>query len=577
MRLVEHLRRTPATIAIVISMISWGGADGQSVHGVVRGVVSGAPLSGVVVVLRDSLSSDVAQAVTNSSGTFVVRARAGGSYTLRARYIGFRPSEMRLRLSPGDTTIVVTMTEVPTALATVVTRRTGQCRVHPESGSATWSLWENTEIALLNAAITRRDRAYRFDAEFTRRWYDMDHAKLTEMALRDSTIRDRRPWTSVRPEILQRSGFAVESATEMTVIAPDLPVLLSPDFLDRHCFAIHAASNDHPELIGLDFVPVVKGRYVDIRGTFWLDQQSGDLRYLDYYYAGFPFSMSDTLAGGRVGFTKLSTGSWVLSSWFIRAPVPAATYLEQTALMTPFPSRAVQADDPHFRSIQFSITGGAVREVRGDGGTESRPIWSAPVSRLRVNVAAQSASGVAPVAGATVMLAGSRRQAVSDSGGVALIDGLMVGDYIVDVTSPLQAQLRLTPTRMTVTVAPPSDAELHALVMSTEQALHAACGDMNPTRGILVGTVTRDGVPQPRAHVIVRSEAEPGVPGREVRASDDGTFRVCDLPRGEELTLVAMLADPTHTIAARTRAKIRVTISTDHKYETVDMVLPPDR
>src|SRR5215469_2677732 len=114
----------------------------------------------------------------------------------------------------------------------------------------------------------------------------------------------------------------------MTVIAPDLPVLLSAEFLDHDCVAIHAGGARHPESVGLDFAPVSRGRLVDIRGTFWLDRQSGEVRHLDYYYAGFPFSMIDTLAGGRVDFTHLPTGAWILSSWRIRAPLPPLSYLQ---------------------------------------------------------------------------------------------------------------------------------------------------------------------------------------------------------------------------------------------------------
>lgn len=547
----------------------------QSVHGVVRGTAHGGGLAGAVVVLLDSASADVAEAVANEAGRFVLRAPGAGSYVVRARRIGFRPSEVRVRLSHGDTALVITMGEVPVTLGTVVTRSSGQCRAHPEVGSAAWALWENAEVAMLNAAITRRDQQYRFDAEYTRRWYDIDPALLTDITLRDSTIRDTRPWTSVKPEVLRRSGFALETATEMTVIAPDLPVLLSRDFLDAHCFAIHASSTARQDLVGLDFAPVSRGRYVDIRGTFWLDRESGDLRYLNYYYAGFPFSMNDTLAGGRVGFTHLATGSWVMSSWSIRAPLPPPIYLARTVLATGYPSRPVQAGDEHFRSLEFLTTSAGVREVRGDSAGDSRPIWSAPVSALRAHVATRLGSGTVPAAGATVMIVGSRRQAVSDSDGVARIDGMMEGDYIVDAASPLQASLLLPPTRVVVSVTPPADAEIRTLVMSPEEAVHAACGYMNATRGILVGTVTRNGAPEPRAYVRVRSDVNPSL-YREARPSSDGTFRVCDLPRGEALTVVADLVDRTVAIAGRIQARTRVTIATDHLIETVDLVVPPN-
>jgi hypothetical protein len=579
MPIIEEVVRARRAVVALACLLALRGADAQSIRGVVRGAATGSVLSGVVVVLRDSASGDLAQTVTNSSGAFMLRAPAAGSYLLRARRIGFRPTDVRIRLSLGDTTLAVVMSDVPVTFAAVVTRSAGQCRAHPESGSATWALWDDAEIAMLNAVITMREQRYRFDAEFVRRWYDMNPAQLSQIGIRDSTVRDSRPWTSVRPEVLGRSGYAFETASEMTVIAPDLPILLSHDFLDGHCFAIHEASGRRPELVGLDFKPTSKGRYVDIRGTFWIDRQSGEVRYLDYYYDGFPFSMSDTLAGGRVNFTRLPTGSWILSSWLIRSPVPPAPYLAYTVLSTSRPLRAVETSDPHFRAIEFSVTAGGVRQVSGDDNADTMAVWSAPVSALRVNVTAQGASGPVPAAGAIVRLVGSRRQAVTDSSGVAGIGALMEGEYIVDVTSPLQAALRLAPSRMTVTVAPPAAAELHARVMTTSEAVQAVCGGMSTTSGILTGTVTRNGSPESRAVVSVRSDADPHsgdvvrtLPAsfmRAVEPSSDGTFLMCDVPRGEGLTVTARFG-------GSVQARVHVKLAPDQIHESVDLVLPPE-
>jgi hypothetical protein len=555
-------------------LLAWHSLGAQAVHGMVRGEIDGTGLPGVMVALRDAASGDLAQTLTNFKGEFALRAPAAGSYVLRLRRIGFRLREIEIRLSQGDTTVAIAMSEVPTAIAAVVTKDRGQCRAHPQSGSEIWALWDDAEVAMLNAAITMREQTFRFDAEFIRREYDLPSAQLQDISLRDSTIRGGRPWTSVRPHVLDRSGFAVGTATEMTVIAPDLPVLLSREFLDRHCFAIHPAPASSPDLVGLDFSPTEKGRLVDIRGTFWLDRRSADLRYLNFYYTGFPYSMDDTLAGGRVDFVRLASESWILSSWQIRAPLPPLVYLQHiaaTAGFDPFlDARAVEADDPHFRATQFRITGGNVREVRRDDGTDSSQIWSAPVSALRATVTVQSGVGTMVASGATVQLVGSRKQAVTDSSGVARIEGLTAGDYLVQIASPLQAALRLPPTSVAVTVAPPADVEIPARVMSAREAMRTACGSMSSTRGILVGTVTRNGAPEPNARVLVRSDMDPHFAPPEVQPSTDGSFRICDLPKGEALTVLAILAD-------RKQAKAHVTIAGDRIHEFVELVLPPDR
>ncbi|HEY2849791.1 MAG TPA: carboxypeptidase-like regulatory domain-containing protein [Gemmatimonadaceae bacterium] len=569
MPFIEEVGRARRTAVVLACLLAFRGAGAQSIRGVVHGAATGGVLSGVVVVLRDSASGDLVQTVTNSRGAFVLHAPAAGSYLLRARLIGFRPTDLRFRLSLGDTTLAVVMSDVPVTFAAVVTRSAGHCRAHPESGSATWALWDDAEIAMLNAVITMREQRYRFDAEFVRRWYDMNPAQLSQIGIHDSTVRDSRPWTSVRPDVLGRSGYAFETPTEMTVIAPDLPILLSHDFLDGHCFAIHEASGRRPELVGLDFKPTARGRYVDIRGTFWIDRQSSEVRYLDYYYDGFPFSMSDTLAGGRVKFTRLPTGSWILSSWWIRSPVPPAPYLAYTVLSTSRPLRAVESGDPHFRAIEFTVTAGSVRQVSGDGDADTMPVWSAPVSALRMNVTEHGASGPVPAAGAIVQLVGSRRQVVADGSGVAVIDGMLEGEYIVDVTAQLQAELRLPPSRSTVVVEPPGDVTIHARVMTPGEAVQAVCGAMSMTSGILTGTVTKNGAPEPRASVSVRSDVDPHF-AKGVKVLSDGTFSVCDVPRGEALTVTAHFG-------GSAQAKAYVKLAPDQIHGSVDLVLPPER
>jgi hypothetical protein len=74
---------------LLVALIAWHTIGAQSVRGVVRADERGVNLAGVVLVLRDSLSTDLAQAVSKESGEFVLRAPSTGSYLLRARRIGF--------------------------------------------------------------------------------------------------------------------------------------------------------------------------------------------------------------------------------------------------------------------------------------------------------------------------------------------------------------------------------------------------------------------------------------------------------------------------------------------------------
>ena len=191
---------------------------------------------------------------------------------------------------------------------------------------------------------------------------------------------------------------------------------------------------------------------------------------------------------------------------------------------------------------------------------------------LRAIVTVASGFAVVPAPGATVHLVGSQRQAVTDGNGVARVEGLMEGDYTIDVASSIQASLRLAPTRVVVSVAPPADVAMYATVMSTQEAIRVACGPTKTreTRGILVVTVTRNDSPEPRARVLVRSDVDPLYAASEVKPKSDGTFRICGVPRGEGLTVLAVLP-------GRAQVKTHATIAGDHMLETVHLALPPSR
>ena len=94
---------------------------------------------------------------------------------------------------------------------------------------------------------------------------------------------------------------------------------------------------------------------------------------------------------------------------------------------------------------------------------------------------------------------------------------------------------------------------------------------MSLTRGILVGTVMRDGAPEARAHVVVRSDVDPHFIPVVVKTSSDGMYRACDLPKGEGLTVIAVLDNG----AGRTAT--HATIPLSEAQRTVDLVLPPKR
>jgi hypothetical protein len=516
----------------------------QTVHGRVESDGTKEPLSGGVVVAADAAGHRAsAPAITNEKGAFALRFSSPGRYVLSVRRIGYRPVSLNVHVGEADTTATVRMSMVPLRLATVETRSRGQCRVRPTNDSTLWAMWSDAEVAMLNARIASGTGGYQFDAEFSDRTYDVASAKISEVALKDTAVAGGRPWASLPADSLDHAGFVSATERHMTFVGPDLSALLSPAFLDNHCFSIHAAASDDSTLVGLDFAPASITRHIDIRGTFWLNRSTAELRALTFYYDKLPYVGSDTLAGGRIEFAHVSTGAWVLTHWSIRTPMPTHSYLLYVANLTVpdafHAERVVNARDPQFGANNVRVTGGSVRTVRHVGATGSAIVWTAPVSTLTVHVRErQPDSTDTSPAGEVVRLRGSNRQATTDKNGDATFPAVLDGEYILEAASPTQDAVELPPDRRVVVVRAPAPARVEARVMSDAVALHRACGGLDRGEGILAGRVIRDGLRADGEKIFVRAiYGDYPVDSGGIKADADGRFRACGVPKGEELSV----------------------------------------
>ncbi len=359
---------------------------------------------------------------------FALRFRSPGRYALSVRRLGYRPAELSVRVSASDTTITVRLSPVPLRLQAIATRSRGQCRLRPTSDSTLWAMWSDAELAMLNARVASGGEEYRFDAEFFERTYSISSAKISDMSFQDTAIVGGRPWVSLSADSLDHAGFVSATANDMTFVGPDLDALLSPAFLDNHCFSVHPGALRDSSLVGLDFAPTSASRHIDIRGTFWLERSTAELRALTFNYDKLPFAGSDTLAGGRIEFARISSGAWVLTHWSIRMPRASLLYLRTTAAAAYRAKRVVNATDPRFGAVTMTVTGGSVRAVRYEGTSQSSILWTAPVSTLTVHVREQNADSTYAVAeGDIVRLRGSTRQATTDKDGNAVFPNMLPG------------------------------------------------------------------------------------------------------------------------------------------------------
>jgi hypothetical protein len=543
------------------------GAAAQTVRGVVTSRAGGAPLAGAVVMLVDATSGDAAstdapiaaRALSDEAGAFILRAPHAGSYVFRARRLGFAPLMIGGLVVQRDTTLAVVMAELAAPLPAVLTRDRNECRVRPDSGLATYALWEDAKTALLAASITRDDHAYRFDAVDQSRLWDLTNDSLRDVSLGEQATAGRDSWLSRTPAQLARFGYVTADSTTLAFVAPDIDVLLSPYFTAEHCFRVDDRARDD-SLIGLAFEPVAESPHVEIRGTLWLDRASHRLQSLSYEYTNVPHTVADTLPGGRVDFARLATGGWVIASWAIRVPAdelagrggPAVGLYGVRRTGTFENMRFTNHDGREEPERLVRVMGGDLRSVRRD----SAVIWSGPAAQLSVLVTAAVGTGETPVRDAIVRVLGSPIRATTDSTGRAYFATLAPGSYLIGASS---RALDLLGTRESVARADlyaSRPIEVRLKIQPDLAAARDACGPNGPVNaasGVAMGVVTRDGAPVGARTVAAAWPAADALDGEqriETRTSPDGIFALCGVPRNAPFQVLVAGTTRTERFAA---------------------------
>jgi hypothetical protein len=119
-------------------------------------------------------------------------------------------------------------------------------------------------------------------------------------------------------------------------------VLLDPSFQNTHCFWASHGLGANQNMIGVYFMPVIGMRTNDIRGVFWIDAGTYELKRLDFLYTQIAPAPEQQVAageadstvdsdpgsdvapgytnpepGGSLDFSRLPDGSFIIPSWRI--------------------------------------------------------------------------------------------------------------------------------------------------------------------------------------------------------------------------------------------------------------------
>lgn len=533
----------------------------QILTGTVKDSGRAAPLAGVIVVLLDSTGQAVARSLTDENGAYRLVGRQSGSHTVQTLRIGYRPAQFgSIRLSAEHTVqrdFLVPAIRV--ALDTVRVR--GRSRCSNASAGAAYSLWEQVRAALTASLLTQRQRSLYARALRQQLRYDASRSRIFSQYSQVLAGTVVNPWSAPPPDSLLAHGFVVDAPDgSTTYYAPDLDLLLSSRFIIEHCIRLVPSRDD--ATIGVGFEPVRRSDRVGIKGTFWVDRRSAELRRVDFSYSGIASIQAKAGAGGFLDFVRLVNGAWLISAWSINMPVLQRTITSDNALRG-----GTTAVETSVREVH--VAEGRLVLVHQKGDT----LWASGRRNLRGVVRDTSSRAVADA----MLTLGDSRTTRSAADGTFAFDSLIPGDYRLQVHTQDLAEVGL-PAADTTVVVLSKDLVLDLVITPRSRALQSLCsvGDLAAGDGIVSGTVVRrDGTYVAAARVevtwtewrIVSGMLMPERRRADAVTADAGTFHICGIPTSLNLVVTVRHGGQRLSLPAR--------ISGDSLRTDVTLVVAP--
>lgn len=436
------LRRRALSICFGLLLLA-GSTSAQLVRGTVTDASTNAPVGGAFVSLIDAASTSMIGVLSDPQGGFALRAPAVGTYRLRIERIGYDteyspPFEVR---ETRATTVSVTIVSRAIQLAALRAEGENRCRIGPELGARTAAVWEEIRKALRVTNWTTQQSGRTFRLVLHARTLEPDEMHVLHEDFHALATSGAKPFTTPSVQELSERGYVHEYADSINFFAPDADILLSDAFANGHCFRLVTEE----DRLGLHFAPVQRRRVSDVSGTLWIDRRTLALQELEFEYDRLPYEGHDSI-GGNIRFRTLDDGAVIVADWRIISP----TWMQMGRRVRPLElrehgGRVIDAFDPDERTDahETAVLTGTVYDS---------------VSR-------------APLSGATVAVAGTRRSTRTDHEGRFAIERLAPGTYMVEIDHPELDELpRVFPPPIVtlqsgdttdVTAATPSHATIH--------------------------------------------------------------------------------------------------------------------
>ncbi len=523
-------------------------ANAQTVRGRLVSADSTRPISGAIVLLRDSSNIDVARTLSADNGSFTLKLPSRGTYRIRALLNGFQPGDYgpnRLGAPDDTTALLLSIADARISLAAIRIAGRRDCGARDKGGSPALVIWEEARKALLATVLTRTDVHPLVTLANYERVYDPRTEKLRSQTVQLQRISSTRPYTSpLPPDEYAAKGYVESDASGVTYRAPDADVLLSDSFAATHCFRVTALPDT--TRLGLAFQPTKqRDGVIDVSGTLIIDRSTSELRSLDFRYAGLSDAATSMNPGGHMDFVRLHTGAWVIASWELNAPriISVQSTRERIAGMTSLSPRSERDSIADNWKI-----GGEVLRVSVAGAE----VWHGSPARVAARIV--DGGDGQPIPNASVTLSGANYVTSTDSHGDFAINDILRGSYTLEAHSPALRALGVDiPTVVAINLTDTTTAAPTVRMLSMRAAIDRICrtgetpaGD---TAAVIQGIVKSPGN-QPVAGAIVvarwldhafvtASDASAREQTLSTTTASNGLYRLCGVPVDRTLHIVA--------------------------------------
>ncbi len=280
-------------------------AAGQTIVGSVRDSATGLPVRGAFLELLDTAGVRVAATLSDSTGAFRFLVVAG-RYALHAEAMGYRdvargPFDLAAR---GEPSLQLQAMPEPVPLPAIGAEGAPRCKLRRDTVGAVLVVWQQARKTLRLTDWSMKESALAL----------LIRGRENRGFMRDSvwvdTIFHEAPFTTLALDTARTRGLYRVEAERIAVFAPGPDVILSDDFLESHCFALHRDR----KRVGLDFFPVHK-RPGEIAGTLWLDRDARALQQIEFRYSDTVRPVAVRGAGGTLEFARSPDGYAFIRRW----------------------------------------------------------------------------------------------------------------------------------------------------------------------------------------------------------------------------------------------------------------------